>query len=800
MTTRPTPLIAKYRPLVIGTCVLLALGAFVALRFEVTTDLYAFLPEADDRELGALSHQIAQSELSRTMIFALSAPDADTAVRASRAFESALRQETSVAPEIAALEGGPAEGVERGLFELYEPRRFGFLAPDAPQARARIADAGLTRAAVELRTALASPMAPMLSRVAPRDPFQIVPGLFQGLRGSAANDLTVRDGRFIASDQRTAVLFLSTRSSAFDADVQAPVIAGIGRAFARVDRSFDGTLELDQSGLNRFATRAATAIKGDIQRVSTLSMLLIGAMLFGLFRSFRLLALASIPVGAGVLAGSFVVLLLFGRVHGITMAFGASLIGLSVDYVVHVYCFHALHAGTQEGNASFATIGRSLATGAATTITGFLALAPSSLSGLREVACFSVSGMFAAYLATRYMLPALMPATFRPVALRSRVVDALARGFDALRTQRRWLWVFPAVTAVFVAVVLPRARWNEDFASLGRLDPGIFAEDARVRSKVAHFEQMRFVVALGDTEEQALQVSERVHAALQQGEAAGELDGHRTISLFLPSATTQREVRDVIVGDPTLRARFERVFAEEGFAVAGFAPFFDALASEQPAPLTHDDLLGSPLASMVRPFRVALEGRVGFVTFLHGVTDADALEARLQPVDNAVFLRQSDLFGQAHREYQQRTLTQLGFGLLAVFSMLALRYRNLRRTCAVLVPSVLAVGVTVCVLTLLGRGLDLVTLTALLFVVSMGDDYGVFLVDAITERDEPALHAALLGVLVAFATTLVGFGLLAFSEHPVLSGLGITAAAGICASVVLSPTTLLFLRPEGPAR
>ena len=73
MTTRPTPLIAKYRPLVIGTCVLLALGAFVALRFEVTTDLYAFLPEADDRELGALSHQIAQSELSRTMVLSIEA-------------------------------------------------------------------------------------------------------------------------------------------------------------------------------------------------------------------------------------------------------------------------------------------------------------------------------------------------------------------------------------------------------------------------------------------------------------------------------------------------------------------------------------------------------------------------------------------------------------------------------------------------------------------------------------------------------------------------------------------------------
>jgi predicted exporter len=786
----------RYRPLALGVAVLLALGIYVAVRFEVTTDIYAFLPEADDRELGALSRQIAQSELSRTMIFAITAPDTATAVRASRMFERALRREPSVAREIAFLEGGPADGVERGLFELYEPRRFAFLAPDAAAARARISQAGLQRAAFDLRDALGGPMSPLLSRVAPRDPLLILPALFERLEASAANDLTIRDGRFLASDERTSVLFLGTRHSAFDADVQAPVLAGINRVFARVDREFGGRLTLDQSGLNRFATRAATAIKGDIERVSTLSLVLIGALLFALFRSLRLVALASIPVGAGVLAGSFVVLLLFGRIHGITVAFGASLIGVAVDYVVHVYCFHALHTGSTEGDASFTTIGRSLTTGAATTITGFLALAPSSLAGLREVACFAVTGMFAAFLATRYMLPALMPKTFRAVPLRARVISTLARGFDALRTQRRWLWVFPAATAVFIAIVLPRARWNDDFASLGRLDPGILAEDARVREKVTHFEQMRFVVALGDTEERALQASERIHAVLGRAEADGELEGHRTISLLLPSARTQREVADVVYSDATLRARFAQTFTDAGFATAGFEPFFAALTTPRPRPLTHDDLISSPLASMIRPFRIALDGRVGFVTFVHGVTDADAIEARLRPIRDAVFLRQSDLFGRAHREYQERTLTQLGLGLVAVFLVLSLRYRNLRRTCAVLVPSVLSVGVTVCVLTLLGRGLDLVTLTALLFVVSMGDDYGVFLVDALTERDETALSAALLGVLIACVTTLVGFGLLAFSEHPVLSGLGITAAAGITASVILSPTTLLFLRPE----
>ena len=163
---------------------------------------------------------------------------------------------------------------------------------------------------------------------------------------------------------------------------------------------------MDQSGVNRFATWAAQAIENDIKRVSIVSSVLLGGLLLVLFRSLRFVGLAAIPVGVGVLAGCAAVLAVFGRLHGITLAFGASLIGVSIDYVVHLYCHHSIVRPEGGATASLRAIMRPLATGAITTTAGFVALSASTLVGLREVACFAVVGILTAFASTVVLLPA----------------------------------------------------------------------------------------------------------------------------------------------------------------------------------------------------------------------------------------------------------------------------------------------------------------------------------------------------------------------------------------------------------
>jgi predicted exporter len=78
----------------------------------------------------------------------------------------------------------------------------------------------------------------------------------------------------------------------------------------------------------------------------------------------------------------------------------------------------------------------------------------------------------------------------------------------------------------------------------------------------------------------------------------------------------------------------------------------------------------------------------------------------------------------------------------------------------------------------------------------MGVDYSVFLVDAFDESNPKGIQAALTGALLACASTVVAFGLLALSDHPVLSNLGLTATVGIATSLFLAPTTLALVIPK----
>lgn len=781
----------------IPTAIVIAalLGGFVATRFEFSADITDFLPTADDREDARLARKVAEGPASRTMILALSAEDTARAVTASRMLEAALLGDPDVGPQLESLRGGPPLEYERALWDLYHPRRFGFIAQDAQQARARTSDASLKDSADRLIRRLRQPDSPLLARLVPSDPLLALPDLFRRFEQSSDRELQVVDGRFVTSDGHTAVLFMATKASAFDSKVQRPLLQGVQKAFGKVQAQMQGTLTLQQSGINRFAVRAEETIRSDIQRITWFSVIGLTALLWLLFRSVRLVFLAALPVLYGVLAGCAVTLCVVDRVHGITLAFGASLIGVCVDYVIHLYCHHAVTPHPDGPFRTLSTIWKALVTGAATTMIGFTALGWSSFEGLREVAIFSSSGVLAALLATRYLIPALLPHKPKPVVFRERLVGWLERAFVGLQTRRAIVVVMLMFILGLIAIGAPELHWNDDFASLNRLDGDLLAEDTAVRSKVTKMDQMRFVVAVGATEEAALQVNDALAASLVEAVQENEINSYRSVAHFLPSAEQQRDVDTAFRESPNLWGRLSAAYAQAGIQPASLEPFRKALSAAPAPPLSYSDLVASPLSPMIASSRVDLDEGVGWVTFLSGVRDVAALKLRLAAIPSVEFVDQASLLRQANRAYQQRTLQLILVGLLGVFLMLAIRYREPRTVAAALVPALLAAAVTLAVLALKDQGVDLVALTALLVVVSIGVDYGVFLVDA-DKSSATSRSAALLSVTVAWGSTVLGFGLLSLSDYPALHTIGLTALIGVTACFVLAPAALVLAKEK----
>ncbi|MBA3548008.1 MAG: hypothetical protein H0T76_16110, partial [Nannocystis sp.] len=373
----------------------------------------------------------------------------------------------------------------------------------------------------------------------------------------------------------------------------------------------------------------------------------------------------------------------------------------------------------------------------------------------------------------------------------------LQRAMAGLGRRRGALLALPLAAVVVMVIGLPQLRWVDDVKLLMATDPAMLAEDELVRARVARMDSGRFVVAIGSgadvaaAEEAALVVNDAVHAQLSAARAAGELGEFRSLHTFVRAAATQQRSLAALQ-QPGLPERVAAAFTAEGFTAGAFAKFFTDM-SEVPGPLRLADLQGSPLADLVRSFRVELDGAqptVAVLSLVRGVNDGEALARRLEAAPGSHYFDQGAAMATAYGRYRERTLELTLFGLVGVFALVWLRYRRIGLALAAFGPAVLAAGATIGLMALAGLTIGLMHVVALLLVLSMGVDYGVFLAES---RADPAKFAAtLLSVMVACLSTVLAFGLLAMSASPALQAIGLTVGLGVLLSLVLAPAALLL--------
>ena len=102
----------------------------------------------------------------------------------------------------------------------------------------------------------------------------------------------------------------------------------------------------------------------------------------------------------------------------------------------------------------------------------------------------------------------------------------------------------------------------------------------------------------------------------------------------------------------------------------------------------------------------------------------------------------------------------------------------------VMLPLLAGVAVVAAGHVLAGTRLSILHLMGLLLVVAIGSNYALFL-DRLA-MDGTAAHRTLASLVLANATTVASFGVLALSSIPVLSAIGSTVAAGALLTLVFS--------------
>ena len=418
-------------------------AAFAALRSDLSTDITHFMPDSGRAGLAAVSRQLATSTLSRTMTLTIGARGGEKSTADEQAIDAAATELAAVLvehPEVAWVRDGSRDDFGQEVWDLYFSRRF-YFASTRPEVEvaALSADAELNRAATKAKSELGSPTGMLTKRTVERDPLGLFARIIDRMTtaSAAADGLELRRGRLWSGDGH-AVIFVGTRSSAFASRPQGELLDAIDQAFVEIARGAEVDLFYERGGANRFAVEAERSIRRDVYRIAVLSVVGVVAIFISFFPSPWRLLLVLLPALAGIVGATLVCIAVFGRIDGLTLAFGSALIGVAIDYPIHLLNHQGLV--TADVGASVRRLAGTLSLGAATTIASFAGLALTSFPGFREIGVFAMTGIAVALIVTLLVVPLFPSATaIAPQRSRAtaRTLDHLVRRLRSAAGRRR---------------------------------------------------------------------------------------------------------------------------------------------------------------------------------------------------------------------------------------------------------------------------------------------------------------------------------------------------------------------------
>lgn len=752
------------------------------------TSIMALLPATQQSAGEELAQQRFIDSADDRMVFLIAADSKAASLTAAEGFAQTLTD----SGHFDTVQGAIREPAHDLWQQFFYPWRYQLLTDDSLQ-RLQQQDSGLIQDSL---TQLFSPLAAVIGPTLTDDPLQLYLHWQSSVLPRTGFDLSDHWLTLQREQLTHRLISVTLRHDPYDMDYQQAVMATLAGAKEQLP---DGAQVL-MSGLIIHAAHGARQAQQEISTISTGSIVGVLVLLLAIFRSLSRVLLAFLPLVIGSLVAMCLSLMIFDRLHLITLAFGASLIGVAIDYSLHYFCaeeeFNDPASRPDTPHSPLRHILPGLILGLLSTVMAYAAQAAAPFPGLQQMAVFSVLGLVGAWITVTCWLPLLSAlarrrASQRHVSQGHRFTQPPAQRWllaRLTRLRRHWPmlsrrsgWLVLVVTAVLIAIV-SQIEGNDDLRLLQTSPQALLEEDGAVQALLSGPNPGQYFVLQADNEQALLEAEEDFTPALEALRQAGLISDYQATSRFVPSAARQQLSRELYATQVFAEGGLLTDWAEQGQLTPLLQPARDQFAEAADGYLSVQAWQQSPVSELARHLWLGEhEGQYYSVITLSGIGGGEAL-AQLRELasqhSQVVFSDRIQAFSTILQTYRLQLiqLLLLAYGLIAV--LLATRFRW--QTWRIMAVPALASLITLSCLHLLGTPITIFHTLALLLVLGVGLDASIFLYSN---------HNAYtwMAVTLASSTTLLSFGLLTLSGTPVLHFFGQTVLMGIVCVWLLSP-------------
>ncbi len=616
---------------------------------------------------------------------------------------------------------------------------------------------------------------------------------FMGLRKfqrlQSTDGITLDDGYMITRGGNNLLAFITTTADASETARNTEFIRILDGAIAKLNTTFKGRVTAEYFGATAMAVANAQQIKQDIRNTLSIALLALVALFVYFYRRATIPLIIILPAAFGSLLGIAVLYWLKGTISAISIGIGSVLLGLTLDYSLHILTHYR---GTGDVKRLFESTTKPLLMCAIFTAVDFLCLLFLHSDVLKDLGVFAAVSVLGAALFSLIFIPQVYSRR-REVTLRQNTfIDTIAR-YDFSRN--KWVLGIGALLTLVSLFTFQRVGFNDDLSTLNYQPPSLKRAEQRLDSLTQYAAKSIYLVAYGSTTEEALSHNADLFQQLERLETEGAILGFQSVGGIVSAPAQQQEKimrwnRFWSSGKKEhLMQQLRNEGARAGFKDNLFQPFFETLTrpftplDELDQQLLHTLFLaefishGAGLATVTTIVKVADE-QVGPLTQSFSDDDRGIL-----PIDRKQM--QETLLGNLETDFNNLFF----IASIAVFVVTFLFFGSLELTLVTNIPIFLGWLVTLGLMGLLGVDFNAFNIIITTLIFGLGVDYSIFVTKGLLEQytygraDMPAYKS---GVVMSALATIICFGILVFAKHPAIRSISIIPLIGLVVVVLMS--------------
>ncbi|CAH0529165.1 MMPL family transporter [Vibrio hippocampi] len=754
-------------------CIALLIKQWMGAVTPIETDILKLLPKSQQNPIVDQAFQSVADNLSNKVVFALTAPSEQQLFSAAEQFTAQLGQSAW----FHGVTGKVDQEKQAQWSRYYFQHRFQNLT-EAQRTRLQQAPEQQVTAVIQQ---VYNPFSGVTGSELNSDPFLLFRE-YLGQVNQLSQSLTLKnDYLYREFNQQPYIMVMAQLTPSPYSTQGSEAVAFISELETQLQQQFQASVS--HTGVVFYADFGTQSAKSEISTIGVVSLLGVILLILSVFRSATPLWLALLSIGVGLLLALTATILVFGKVHLFSLVFGASLIGVSIDYAFH-YLTERLTAGTSwNSEAGLKHIFIAITLGLLTSLVGYLGMLIAPFPGLQQLAVFSSVGLIAAYATVVCWYPVLARRASKP---HQALGTTLWQSWFQFWSKPSVRVVLPGTVLLIGLVLLTQTHYDDDIRQLQALPKSIKQQEQLIAQITGQDASQQMLLVTAADNETLLTKLESLQPQLTQWQAQGVIRGYQSLTQYIKSVETQLQDYQLI----------QSLYQTQGERLATSLNLTQAPTLEQTfSPMTLSDFIASPVSEPVQFLYLGQlnsdsnPSSIAAAITLNNLTDSAVMKQFAQQQSDIFYLNKAEEVSSLFAEYRIKIFELLAIALGVILIVLSLRYK-IKHALMILLPSVIACVASIAITALTGSTLNLFNLLALILIVGIGVDYTLFF------AEKRQSYSTLLAVTLSAITTMLSFGLLALSDTHAIHSFGLTVLSGIFFAWLLAPLAILPKRLE----